>query len=155
VNENREIGEFMQNQQDRPAWCFVADTTCHSKAERQTLINDANRSHVRGGPLFCDAAYYPRYGPPNHVSFRARQDDRLQWQRIAPQGHDIGGVSGGPLLMPTLTDQGIVWRFAEVIVESAAGDLFEQIVADRGIFIQPTGRIGLIARHRKCCGAHR
>jgi hypothetical protein len=38
VNENREIGEFMQNQQDRPAWCFVADTTCHSKAEWQTLI---------------------------------------------------------------------------------------------------------------------
>jgi hypothetical protein len=38
VNENREIGEFMQNQQDRPAWCFVANTTCHSKAEWQTLI---------------------------------------------------------------------------------------------------------------------
>ena len=38
VNENREIGEFRQNQQDRPAWCFVANTTCHSKAEWQTLI---------------------------------------------------------------------------------------------------------------------
>jgi len=38
VNENREIGEFMQGQQDRPTWCFVGDTTCRSKAEWQTLI---------------------------------------------------------------------------------------------------------------------
>jgi hypothetical protein len=38
VNENREIGAFMQSQQDRPTWCFVADATCHSKAEWQSLI---------------------------------------------------------------------------------------------------------------------
>jgi hypothetical protein len=43
------------------------------------------------------------------------------------------------MLMPTLTDQGIVWRFAGVIAEAAAGVLFEQIVAVRGILIQPTG----------------
>jgi hypothetical protein len=38
VNDNREIGEFIQSQQDKPTWCFVADKTCHSKAEWQTLI---------------------------------------------------------------------------------------------------------------------
>src|SRR5262249_25259213 len=38
VNENREIGEFFQGEhQERPAWCFVLDTTCHSKAEWQRL----------------------------------------------------------------------------------------------------------------------
>ena len=28
----------MQREQDRPIWCFVADTTCHSKAEWQTFV---------------------------------------------------------------------------------------------------------------------
>jgi hypothetical protein len=45
-------------------------------------------------------------------------------------------------LMPTLTDRGIIWRFAGVIVEAAAGGLFEQIVAVRDVFIQPNGHIG-------------
>ena len=61
---------------------------------------------------------------------------------LPPEGYDIGGVSGGPLLMPTLTDQGIIWRFAGVVVEAAAGELFEQIVAVRETFIQPNGHIG-------------
>jgi hypothetical protein len=61
---------------------------------------------------------------------------------LPPEGYDIGGVSGGPLLMPTLTDQGIIWRFAGVIVEAAAGNLCEQIVAVRETFIQPNGHIG-------------
>jgi hypothetical protein len=39
VNENQEIAEFLKNQhQDRPIWCFVAGTTCHSKEEWQGLI---------------------------------------------------------------------------------------------------------------------
>ena len=46
------------------------------------------------------------------------------------------------MLMPTLTDQGIIWRLAGVIVEAAAGDLFEQAVAVRATFIQPSGEIG-------------
>jgi hypothetical protein len=61
---------------------------------------------------------------------------------LPPQGYDIGGVSGGPMLMPALTDRGIIWRFAGVIVEAAAGDLFEQVVAVRETFIQPNGHIG-------------
>jgi hypothetical protein len=54
---------------------------------------------------------------------------------LPPVGYDIGGVSGGPLLMPTLVRQnsveGVVWRFAGVVVEAAAGELFEQVVAVR------------------------
>lgn len=65
---------------------------------------------------------------------------------LPPQGYDIGGVSGGPLLMPTLVREGpvegVVWRFAGVIVEAAMGDMFEQVVAVRAHYIQPDGRIG-------------
>ena len=45
---------------------------------------------------------------------------------LPPIGYDIGGVSGGPMLMPTLIHQddvdGVVWRFAGVVVQAAAGD---------------------------------
>jgi hypothetical protein len=65
---------------------------------------------------------------------------------LPPVGYDIGGVSGGPMLMPTLVRggdiDGIVWRFAGVVVQAAAGELFEQVVAVRGDYIQPDGRIG-------------
>ena len=65
---------------------------------------------------------------------------------LPPVGYDIGGgVSGAPLLMPTLVRQGvvegIVWRFAGVIVEAAMG-MFEQVVAVRAHYIQPDGQIG-------------
>jgi hypothetical protein len=104
---------------------------------------DADRTDVRGGPLFCDAANHPRHRSTNHVPFQAR-DKMIDFSGngLPPQRYDIGGVSGGPMLMPTLTDQGIIWRFAGVIVEAAAGDLFEQVVAVRATFIQPNGRIG-------------
>jgi hypothetical protein len=65
---------------------------------------------------------------------------------LPPQGYDIGGVSGGPLLMPTLVREGpvegVIWRFAGVIVQAAAGDMFEQLVAVRAHHIQPNGQIG-------------
>jgi hypothetical protein len=64
---------------------------------------------------------------------------------LPPVGYDIGGVSGGPTLMPTLVRQGavegIVWRFAGVIVQAAMG-MFEQVVAVRAHYIQPDGRVG-------------
>ena len=50
------------------------------------------------------------------------------------------------MLLPTLVrrgiTEGVVWRFAGVIVQAATGDLFEQIVAVRAHYIQPDGRIG-------------
>lgn len=65
---------------------------------------------------------------------------------LPPQGYDIGGVSGGPLLIPTLVREGdvegVVWRFGGVIVQAAMGDMFEQVVAVRADYIQPDGEIG-------------
>lgn len=65
---------------------------------------------------------------------------------LPPQGYDIGGVSGGPLLIPTLAREGdvegVVWRFGGVIVQAAMGDMFEQVVAVRADYIQPDGEIG-------------
>jgi len=65
---------------------------------------------------------------------------------LPPQGYDIGGVSGGPLLMPTLVREGVVegvvWRFAGVIVQAAMGAMFEQVVAVRALYIQPDGQVG-------------
>lgn len=70
----------------------------------------------------------------------------LSGRGLPPQGYDIGGISGGPLLMPTLvrdgTVEGVIWRIAGVIVEAATGELFEQIVAVRSTYIQRDGRIG-------------
>ncbi len=67
---------------------------------------------------------------------------------LPPVGYDIGGVSGGPMLMPTLVGdgavEGIVWRFAGVVVEASVGPdvMFGQVVAVRGHYIQPDGQIG-------------
>jgi hypothetical protein len=65
---------------------------------------------------------------------------------LPPPGYNISGVSGGPLLVPTLIRQGVlegvVWRLGGVIVQAAMGDLFEQVVAVRAHYIQPDGRLG-------------
>ena len=65
---------------------------------------------------------------------------------LPPQGYDIGGISGGPMLMPTLVRQGdvegVIWRLAGVIVEAAKGELFDQVVAVRSTYIQRDGKIG-------------
>jgi hypothetical protein len=70
----------------------------------------------------------------------------LSGHGLPPQGYDIGGVSGGPLLMPTLVREGVVegviWRVAGVVVQAAAGELFEQIVAVRSTYIQCDGEVG-------------
>ncbi|MGB7077391.1 MAG: hypothetical protein WBD53_09395 [Xanthobacteraceae bacterium] len=70
----------------------------------------------------------------------------LSGQGLPPQGYDVGGISGGPLLMPTLVRQedveGVIWRLAGIIVQAAMGELFEQIVAVRSNYIQSDGKIG-------------
>lgn len=70
----------------------------------------------------------------------------LSGSGLPPPGYDAGGVSGGPLLIPTLVRQhdveGVIWRFAGVVVEAAEGELFEQIVAVRAHCIHPDGRVG-------------
>jgi hypothetical protein len=100
------------------------------------------------GRMFAAVPYFAM--PPitrvtdRQITCRFERDKMIDFSGsgLPPQGYDIGGVSGGPMLMPTLTDHGIIWRFAGVIVEAAAGALFEQVVAVRATFIQPNGRIG-------------
>jgi hypothetical protein len=70
----------------------------------------------------------------------------LSGDGLPPQGYDIGGISGGPLLMPTLVRQdgveGAIWRLAGVVVQAAKGELFDQIVARRSNYIHCDGKIG-------------
>jgi hypothetical protein len=70
----------------------------------------------------------------------------LNGNGLPPFGYNIGAVSGGPLLVPTLVEQGalkgVVWRLGGVIMEAAKGELFEQVVAVRAHYIQPDGRLG-------------
>ena len=95
------------------------------RVSRPKSRNDANRSHVHGGPLFCDAAPVTRV-TDRQITCRFERDKMIDFSGsgLPPQGYDIGGVSGGPMLMPTLTDiKESAWRFAGVIVEAAAGVL--------------------------------
>lgn len=52
----------------------------------------------------------------------------LGGQGLPPIGHDIRGVSGGPLLIPSPQAHGIRWRVGGVIVEASPGEFFEQVV---------------------------
>ena len=65
----------------------------------------------------------------------------LGGQGLPPIGYDVGGISGGPLLIPVLERKTIGWRFGGVVVQAAAGELFEQIVAVRADYILPDGRL--------------
>jgi hypothetical protein len=62
-------------------------------------------------------------------------------QGLPPIGYDIGGVSGGPLLIPTLAGNSIYFRLGGVIVEAARGDLFEGVVSARADFLLPDGQL--------------
>lgn len=65
----------------------------------------------------------------------------LGGQGLPPVGYDVGGISGGPLLIPALEREAIAWRFGGVVVQAAAGTLFEQIVAVRADYILPDGKL--------------
>jgi hypothetical protein len=101
---------------------------------------------------FITAPYFamPPIGSVTNHQITCRFDREklldLSGRGLPPQGYDIGGISGGPLLMPTLVREGavegVIWRLAGVIVEAAKGELFEQVVAVRSTYIQCDGRIG-------------
>jgi hypothetical protein len=107
---------------------------------------------ITPGGNFATAPYFamtPITSVTDHqISCRFDREKSIDFSGggLRPQGYDIGGVSGGPLLMPTLVREGsvegVIWRFAGVIVQAAAGDMFEQVVAVRAHYIQPDGRIG-------------
>jgi hypothetical protein len=56
-------------------------------------------------------------------------------------GYDLGGVSGGPLLVPTYVDDRWGWRLAGVISEAQMHREYEAVIAERAHFILPDGRI--------------
>jgi len=112
-------------------------------------------AQTRGITPDADFITVPYFAMPAITSVTDRQIVcRFNWEKsvdfsgngLPPQGYDIGGVSGGPLLMPTLVREssveGIVWRFAGVIVQAARGDMFEGVVAIRAHHIQSNGQIG-------------
>jgi hypothetical protein len=60
---------------------------------------------------------------------------------LPPEGYDLGGVSGGPMLQPVYGDRVWGWRLAGVLSEAVAAGAFERVTAVRAHFILPDGRI--------------
>ncbi|HWS09505.1 MAG TPA: hypothetical protein VN362_16835 [Xanthobacteraceae bacterium] len=56
-------------------------------------------------------------------------------------GFDLGGVSGGPLLVPIHANGRWSWRLAGVISEAQMHKEYEVVIAERAHFILPNGRI--------------
>jgi hypothetical protein len=65
--------------------------------------------------------------------------------RTPPPGTDLGGMSGGPLLVPLGTEEG-VWHYClgGVITQAQMSAAFEIVVAVRAHFINPDGTISPI-----------
>jgi hypothetical protein len=66
-------------------------------------------------------------------------------RRIAPPGIDLGGMSGGPLLLPYGNDDG-EWHFGlgGIIYEAHSTVEFEMVVAVRAHYINPDGSISRV-----------
>jgi hypothetical protein len=69
--------------------------------------------------------------------FDREQFVSIETRRTAPRGMDMGGMSGGPLLLPLGTEEG-EWHFClgGVICEAISGTDFETVVAVRAHFIK-------------------
>ena len=111
-----------------------------------------SRGMTPSGDGFATAPYFamtPITSVSDHqISCRFDREKMIDFSGsgLPPRGYDIGGISGGVMLLPTLVRdgdvEGVIWRFAGVVVQAATGDLFEQVVAVRAHYIQPDGRIG-------------
>jgi hypothetical protein len=62
---------------------------------------------------------------------------------LPPEGYDLGGISGGPMLQPVYRDRTWGWRLLGVLSEARAVGCFERVTAVRAHFILPDGRIRL------------
>jgi hypothetical protein len=60
---------------------------------------------------------------------------------LPPEGYDLGGVSGGPMLQPVFQNGLWSWRLVGVLSEAVAVQGFERITAVRAHFILPDGRL--------------
>lgn len=77
--------------------------------------------------------------------FDREQFITVESRRTAPPGMDMGGMSGGPLLLPLGTEEG-EWHFClgGLISEARSGTDFETVVAVRAHFINQDGTISRI-----------
>jgi hypothetical protein len=77
--------------------------------------------------------------------FNREQFITAEGRRTGPPGMDLGGMSGGPLLLPLGTEEG-EWHYClgGVICEARSGVDFETVVAVRAHFINPDGSISRI-----------
>jgi hypothetical protein len=113
---------------------------------------EQTRGMTPGGHFFATAPYFAMTHitsvTDHQITCRFNREKMIDFSGsgLPPPGYNISGVSGGPLLVPTLIRQsvleGVVWRLGGVIVQAAMGDLFEQVVAVRAHYIQPDGRLG-------------
>jgi hypothetical protein len=60
---------------------------------------------------------------------------------LPPEGYDLGGVSGGPMLQPVYRDRVWGWRLVGALSEAVSASSFERVTAVRAHFILPDGRI--------------
>ncbi|MCK1455199.1 hypothetical protein IVB36_31080 [Bradyrhizobium sp. 35] len=60
---------------------------------------------------------------------------------LPPEGYDLGGVSGGPMLQPVYRDGRWGWRLVGVLSEAVAAGSFERVTAVRAHFLLPDGRL--------------
>jgi len=60
---------------------------------------------------------------------------------LPPEGYDLGGVSGGPMLQPVYRDRVWGWRLVGALSEAVSAGSFERVTAVRAHFILPDGRI--------------
>ena len=68
---------------------------------------------------------------------------------LPPKGYGLGGISGGPLLVPEYREGAWTWRLGGVISEATEERppeevIFEMIVAHRAEYIQPNGTLAKI-----------
>jgi hypothetical protein len=77
------------------------------------------------------------------ICARMERDYRIdvRGHGLPPEGYDLGGVSGGPMLQPVYLDGAWGWRLVGVISEAIAVEDFERITAVRAHFILPDGRL--------------
>lgn len=65
---------------------------------------------------------------------------------LPPLGYGLGGISGGPMLIPEYADAKWSWRLAGVIVQAPEARspeevIFESVIAHRAEYIQSDGRL--------------
>lgn len=82
------------------------------------------------------------------ITMRIERADLVDWtgNGVPPAGYGLGGISGGPLLVPEFGPTGWYFRLGGIITEApgprpAEDVIFEMVAADRAEFIQPDGKL--------------